>query len=127
MHTYTHTCCCPDNEEVSLKSSVNAPRISQGDWRLGTGQGLLGSVQSVVSSPDACCRLCLQLQGYGLTETCAASCIAVPDDYALHGTNGPVTPCTEIMLESVPGKQEAGGDHSSLCAVQTAQQGGVLC
>jgi hypothetical protein len=43
------------------------------------------------------------LQGYGLTETCAASCIAVPDDYALHGTNGPVTPCTEVMLESVPG------------------------
>jgi len=42
------------------------------------------------------------VQGYGLTETCAASCIAVPDDYALHGTNGPVTPCTEVRLESVP-------------------------
>lgn len=45
----------------------------------------------------------LFLQGYGLTETCAASCIAVPDEWDMHGTNGPVTPCTEMMLESVPG------------------------
>lgn len=28
----------------------------------------------------------------------------MPDDYALHGTNGPVTPCTEVRLESVPGE-----------------------
>lgn len=42
------------------------------------------------------------VQGYGLTETCAASCIAVPDDWAMHGTNGPCTPCTELRLESVP-------------------------
>ncbi|KAF8060497.1 LACS4 [Scenedesmus sp. PABB004] len=42
------------------------------------------------------------VQGYGLTETCAASCIAVPDVWAMHGTNGPATPCTELRLESVP-------------------------
>ncbi|WIA35224.1 hypothetical protein OEZ86_003686 [Tetradesmus obliquus] len=42
------------------------------------------------------------VQGYGLTETCAASCIAVPDSWAMHTTNGPCTPCTELRLESVP-------------------------
>ena len=37
-----------------------------------------------------------------MTETCAASCIAVPDNWDMHATNGPCTPCTEIRLESVP-------------------------
>ena len=47
---------------------------------------------------------CCVAQGYGLTETCAASCIALPDFYPQFATNGPVTPCTELRLESVPGK-----------------------
>jgi len=45
---------------------------------------------------------CPVVQGYGLTETCAASCIALPDVYPQFATNGPVTPGTELRLESVP-------------------------
>lgn len=44
------------------------------------------------------------VQGYGLTETCAASCISVPDNKAFAFTVGPVMPGTELRLESVPGK-----------------------
>ncbi len=41
--------------------------------------------------------LSLQMvQGYGLTETCAASVIASADVWAHNGTNGPPTPCTEL-------------------------------
>lgn len=42
------------------------------------------------------------LQGYGLTETCAASFIASPDIMTHAATVGPPTPCTEFRLESVP-------------------------
>jgi long-chain acyl-CoA synthetase len=42
------------------------------------------------------------VQGYGLTETCAASCIAVPDTWEMSGTVGPPLPCTEMRLEAVP-------------------------
>lgn len=42
------------------------------------------------------------VQGYGLTETCAASLIASSDVMAHAGTVGPPCPCTEIRLESVP-------------------------
>jgi long-chain acyl-CoA synthetase len=42
------------------------------------------------------------VQGYGLTETCAASCIAMPDTWEHAATVGPVLPCTELRLESVP-------------------------
>jgi acyl-CoA synthetase (AMP-forming)/AMP-acid ligase II len=41
------------------------------------------------------------VQGYGLTETCAASCIAMPDTHEHSATVGPVLPCTEMRLESV--------------------------
>ena len=41
-------------------------------------------------------------KGYGLTETCAATCIAVPDDAAQFETVGPPLPCTELRFESVP-------------------------
>lgn len=36
------------------------------------------------------------VQGYGLTETCAASCIAIPDDAKFSGTVGPCLPCIEL-------------------------------
>jgi len=45
---------------------------------------------------------CPVVQGYGLTETCAGTSIALPDYYPQFATNGPVTPCTELRLESVP-------------------------
>jgi len=45
---------------------------------------------------------CPVVQGYGLTETCAASFIAVPDEIGHSATVGPPTPCTEFRLESVP-------------------------
>ncbi len=46
-----------------------------------------------------CCRV---VQGYGLTETCAGSFIAVPDEPDHFGTVGPPQPCIETRLEAVP-------------------------
>lgn len=42
------------------------------------------------------------LQGYGLTESCAASFIAQPHDMGMIGTVGSPTPSVEVCLESVP-------------------------
>lgn len=42
------------------------------------------------------------VQGYGLTETCAASFISYPYDYEQTGTVGPPMPHTELRLEAVP-------------------------
>lgn len=42
------------------------------------------------------------LQGYGLTESCAASFIAQPHDMAMIGTVGPPVPNVDVCLESVP-------------------------
>lgn len=42
------------------------------------------------------------VQGYGLTESCAASFIAEPDTIGHSGTVGPPMPVTEFALESVP-------------------------
>uniref|UniRef100_A0A7S0R5D9 Long-chain-fatty-acid--CoA ligase n=1 Tax=Chlamydomonas leiostraca TaxID=1034604 RepID=A0A7S0R5D9_9CHLO len=44
----------------------------------------------------------LVVQGYGLTETCAASFLAVTDEWQHFATVGCPTPCTELRLESVP-------------------------
>lgn len=41
-------------------------------------------------------------QGYGLTETCAASFIAVPDVWDQAGTVGPPQPVLSFRLEAVP-------------------------
>ncbi|KAK6137094.1 hypothetical protein DH2020_029165 [Rehmannia glutinosa] len=42
------------------------------------------------------------LQGYGLTETCAGSFVARPDELTMIGTVGPPLPIVDICLESVP-------------------------
>lgn len=42
------------------------------------------------------------LQGYGLTETCAASFIQVPDVFSMNGTVGPPVCNIDARLESVP-------------------------
>lgn len=42
------------------------------------------------------------VQGYGLTETCAASFIAAPDDIRHAGSVGLPQPVTTFCLESVP-------------------------
>ncbi|KXZ56780.1 hypothetical protein GPECTOR_1g702 [Gonium pectorale] len=42
------------------------------------------------------------VQGYGLTETCAASFIATPDNPAHVGSVGSPMPATELRLEAVP-------------------------
>lgn len=42
------------------------------------------------------------VQGFGLTETCGASFIAVPDEPAQLATIGPPLPVVEFALESVP-------------------------
>ncbi|KAI8110231.1 hypothetical protein M9435_001910 [Picochlorum sp. BPE23] len=45
---------------------------------------------------------CVVVQGYGLTETCAASCIATPQVPSQVGTVGPPQPCISVRLEAVP-------------------------
>ncbi|KAL2536343.1 Long chain acyl-CoA synthetase 4 [Forsythia ovata] len=42
------------------------------------------------------------LQGYGLTETCAGSFVARPDEMSMIGTVGPPLPVVDVCLESVP-------------------------
>lgn len=42
------------------------------------------------------------LQGYGLTETCAGSFVARPDELTMIGTVGPPLPIVDVRLESVP-------------------------
>ncbi|XP_024370733.1 long chain acyl-CoA synthetase 4 isoform X3 [Physcomitrium patens] len=42
------------------------------------------------------------MQGYGLTETCAASFLQVPDVISMNGTVGPPQPIIDVRLESVP-------------------------
>ena len=48
------------------------------------------------------CMCCRVVQGYGLTETCAASAICVPDVASQVGTVGPPQPCISVRLEAVP-------------------------
>ena len=50
------------------------------------------------------------VQGYGLTETCAASFIAVPGESTNAGTVGPPLPSVGLRLEAVP---EMGCDPSA--------------
>merc|ERR1712072_1329229 len=45
---------------------------------------------------------CAVVQGYGLTETCAASFVAVPDDMEMMSTIGVPFPSIEYRLEAVP-------------------------
>ena len=42
------------------------------------------------------------LQGYGLTESCAASFLGVPDDMSFNATVGVATPGVNLRLEAVP-------------------------
>ncbi|KAI5383451.1 long chain acyl-CoA synthetase 4 [Lathyrus oleraceus] len=42
------------------------------------------------------------LQGYGLTETCAGSFLAIPNEIDMLGTVGPPLPYLNVCLESVP-------------------------
>nr|AJQ20633.1 Long-Chain Acyl-CoA Synthetase [Salvia miltiorrhiza] len=42
------------------------------------------------------------LQGYGLTESCAGSFVARPDELGMVGTVGPPLPVVDVRLESVP-------------------------
>lgn len=48
------------------------------------------------------CMCCRVVQGYGLTETCAASAISIPDLASMAGTVGPPQPCISVRLEAVP-------------------------
>lgn len=48
------------------------------------------------------CMCCRVVQGYGLTETCAASAICIPDIPSQVGTVGPPQPCISVRLEAVP-------------------------
>jgi len=61
-----------------------------------------------------CCPI---VQGYGLTETCAASCVSMPDRADQRGTVGPPLFSTECKLAPVP---DMGYDG-------TPQGGGEIC
>ncbi len=59
-----------------------------------------------------CCPI---VQGYGLTETCAASCLTMPDRNEQAGTVGPPLFSTEAKLDPVPdmgydGTPDGGGE-----------------
>lgn len=51
------------------------------------------------------------LQGYGLTETCAASFLIIPGDARLAYTVGPPVSANEFRLESVPELKYSAEDH----------------
>lgn len=100
----THGCCLIFGKHI--QPTINLRR----------GKPLIGQF-TPSTAIDCCCHALLcHVQGYGLTETCAASCIAVPDSWAMHGTNGPCTPCTELRLESVPGGRRRCSKLGALCA-----------
>ncbi|XP_071715638.1 long chain acyl-CoA synthetase 4-like isoform X1 [Rutidosis leptorrhynchoides] len=58
------------------------------------------------------------LQGYGLTETCAGSFVAQPNELSMTGTVGPPLPNVDVCLLSVP---EMGYD-----ALSTTPRGEIL-
>ena len=45
---------------------------------------------------------CPVVQGYGLTETCGASAVAIPDRIDQFGTVGPPLFCLDVKLDPVP-------------------------
>ena len=66
---------------------------------------ILPGADSLSSSVEEFLRVttcCHVLQGYGLTETCGWSSVALPDDLSMFGTVGPISPTAEVRLESVP-------------------------
>ncbi|KAF0901519.1 hypothetical protein E2562_003502 [Oryza meyeriana var. granulata] len=64
------------------------------------------------------------VQGYGLTETCAASFVAIPNDFSMAGTVGPPVQHLDVRLESVP---EMGYDAlSSIPRGEICVKGSIL-
>ncbi|KAG8076806.1 hypothetical protein GUJ93_ZPchr0006g46312 [Zizania palustris] len=64
------------------------------------------------------------VQGYGLTETCAASFVAIPNDFSMAGTVGPPVQHLDARLESVP---EMGYDAlSSIPRGEICIKGNIL-
>nr|BAX25027.1 putative ACS1 [Oryza officinalis] len=64
------------------------------------------------------------VQGYGLTETGAASFVAIPNDFSMVGTVGPPVQHLDVRLESVP---EMGYDAlSSIPRGEICVKGSVL-
>ncbi|EFJ51001.1 hypothetical protein VOLCADRAFT_40665, partial [Volvox carteri f. nagariensis] len=72
---------------------------------------------------------CPVSQGYGLTETCAASFLQNPYDCAQAGSVGPPLLCTEFRLRSVPDMgylAEGGGEMSQMPAGELLLRGPQL-
>jgi len=75
------------------------------------------------------CNVCLApvLQGYGLTETCAASYIMLPDPRLAHTVGPPLSP-TEFRLESVPElKYDATADPPQVKEGAVNEKGSPHC
>ncbi|KAH9313020.1 hypothetical protein KI387_028055, partial [Taxus chinensis] len=64
-----------------------------------SGAAPLGNSVEEFLRVTLCCHV---LQGYGLTETCGWTTVCLPDEFSMLGTVGPVSPTTEVRLESVP-------------------------
>ncbi|KAF7106775.1 hypothetical protein CFC21_107487 [Triticum aestivum] len=64
------------------------------------------------------------VQGYGLTETCAGSFAAIPNEFSMAGTVGPPVPHIDVRLESV---SEMGYDAlASIPRGEVCVKGSVL-
>ena len=88
-HTHTHT---PSDLQIAAGLGGEVRAIVSG------GAPLAPHVEEFLKV-----AMCAPVvQGYGLTETCAASFIALPDKISQAGTVGPPQPVTEFCLESVP-------------------------
>ncbi|KAG6395003.1 hypothetical protein SASPL_145594 [Salvia splendens] len=99
------------NMSKGYKHSVAAPKIDKLVFKK-VREGLGGKLRLILSgaaplSPNVetylrvvtCAHV---LQGYGLTETCAGSFVARPDELSMVATVGPPLPVVDIRLESIP-------------------------
>ncbi|XP_042030201.1 long chain acyl-CoA synthetase 4-like isoform X1 [Salvia splendens] len=99
------------NMSKGYKHSEAAPKIDKLVFKK-VREGLGGKLRLILSgaaplSPNVetylrvvtCAHV---LQGYGLTETCAGSFVARPDDLSMVATVGPPLPVVDICLESIP-------------------------
>ncbi|GLJ08586.1 hypothetical protein SUGI_0091790 [Cryptomeria japonica] len=94
---------CKTHEASPLADAIFSRKIKA---RLGgrvrlilSGAAPLGNVVEEFLRVTLCCHV---LQGYGLTETCGWSSVCLPDEFSMLGTVGPISPNTELRLESVP-------------------------
>ncbi|KAG1673251.1 hypothetical protein FOA52_013131, partial [Chlamydomonas sp. UWO 241] len=121
-----------DRKLARLRAGVHQGVASWlGDWLVFSKLG--GRLKMAVSgaaalSPDVeefirVCLGCPAGQGYGLTESCSATCVAWADVWEHFGTVGPPQTCVDVRLESVP---EMGYDANPLVGSGARPAGELL-